>query len=87
MERASARRGGFTLLEIMIVIGMAALVLAISIPFVERTIRQDAVQRAVKVVEEGCLNARATAILNNSMAELVIGLEDKAFSVRASSSP
>lgn len=72
----------FTLLEVMIVIGMAVLVMAISIPFVQRTIRRDAIYTAVKVVEDACRNARALAIINNSTTELVIQPADRHFSVR-----
>lgn len=92
MKRPTAqggRRGtvtAFTLLEVMIVIGMAALVMAISIPFVQRTIRRDAIFTAVKVIEDACQNARAQAIMNNSTAELVILPEDKRVSVQAGAS-
>lgn len=73
---------GFTMLEIMIVVAMAALVMSISIPFVQRTVRQDAVYTAVKVVEDACRNARALAIFNNAPADLVINPQEKSFSVR-----
>ena len=72
----------FTLLEVMIVVGMAALVMAISIPFVQRTVRRDAIYTAVKVVEDACRNARAAAIVNNSTAELIIQPSEGRFSVR-----
>jgi Tfp pilus assembly protein FimT len=86
--RSSSRRparGGrvaFTLLEVMIVIGMAALVMTISIPFVQRTIRRDAVYQAVHTVEEACRNARSLAIFNNATTELIIRPHEKDFSVR-----
>ena len=73
---------GFTMLEIMIVIAMAALVMVVSIPFVQRTVRQDAVYTAVKVVEDACRNARALAIFNNAPADLVINPQEKSFAVR-----
>src|SRR5690606_27637841 len=75
-------RSGFTMLEVMIVVGMAALVMAISIPFVKQTIHRDAVYQAVHVVEDACRNARATAIFNNATAELIIRPRDGEFSVR-----
>lgn len=76
------RSQGFTLLELMIVIGMAALVMAISIPFVQRTLRRDAVFQAVRLVEDACRNARSTAIFHNATAELVIRPLDKSVSVQ-----
>lgn len=77
---------GFTLLEVMIVVGMAALVMAISIPFIQRTIHRDAVYHAVRVVEEACANARASAIVHNAVAEVVIQPEERRFSVRPGAS-
>jgi type II secretory pathway pseudopilin PulG len=77
------RLSAFTLLEVMIVVGMAALVMAISIPFVQRTMRRDAVFQAVRLVEDACRNARTLAILNNSGAELILHPEDRSLSVRA----
>ncbi|MCC7376649.1 MAG: prepilin-type N-terminal cleavage/methylation domain-containing protein [Verrucomicrobiales bacterium] len=74
---------GFTLLEVMIVIGIAAMVMAIGIPFVQRTIRRDAVYQAVHIVEEACRNARATAIFKNATTEVVIHPKDKSFGVQA----
>ncbi|MGE3311368.1 MAG: Tfp pilus assembly protein FimT/FimU [Limisphaerales bacterium] len=82
-----ARCRGFTLLEVMIVVGIAALILAISVPFVQRTFKRDAVYKAVHVVEDAILNARATAIFNNSATDLVIRPEDRSLSVRANVAP
>lgn len=81
--RRVARWRAFTLLEVMIVIGMAAMVMTITIPFVQRTIRRDAVYQAVHVVQDACQNARAAAIFNNATSELIIRPQDKEFSVRS----
>lgn len=72
----------FTMLEVMIVVAMAGLVMAVSIPFVQRSVRHDAVYTAVKVVEDACRNARALAIFNNAPAELVIHPQEKSFNVQ-----
>lgn len=85
--RPVSRRAGFTLLEVMIVVGIAALILAISVPFVERTFKRDAVYRAVHVVEDAILNARATAIFNNTATDLIIRPEDRSIQVRAGAVP
>lgn len=74
------------MLEIMIVIAVAGMVMAISVPFVQRTLRRDAVYTAVKVVDEACRNARALAIFGNRPTEVVIHPQDKSFSVQPSSS-
>lgn len=84
MRRPSPTRlPAFTLLEVMIVVGMAALVMAISIPFVQRTMRRDAVFQAVRLVEDACRNARTLAILNNTGAEIILLPEQRSLSVRA----
>jgi prepilin-type N-terminal cleavage/methylation domain-containing protein len=70
--RAPRRQAGFTLLELMIVIGMAALVLTISVPFVQRTLRQDAAYTAVKLFQDALQNARAIAILSGRPTGLVV---------------
>ncbi len=61
----------------MIVIGMAALVMTVTIPFVKRTIHRDAVYQAVHAIEDACQNARAAAIFNNATSELVIRPREK----------
>lgn len=63
---------GFTLLELMIVIGMAAIVLTISVPFVQRTLHQDATVMAVRTFMDALQNARSIAILGNQATEVVI---------------
>lgn len=63
-------------------VGMAALVMAVSVPFVQRTIRRDAVYQAVQVVLDACRNARTLAIVRNVPMELIIRPKDKEFSVR-----
>lgn len=63
---------GFTLLELMIVVGMAAIVLTISVPFVQRTLHQDATVAAVRTFMDALQNARSIAILGNQAAEVVI---------------
>ncbi len=87
MRPRQASRRGFTLLEVMIVVGIAALILAISVPFVQRTFKRDAVYKAVHVVEDAIMNARSTAIFNNSATDLIIRPEDRSFSVQANVAP
>lgn len=84
-QAAPRAPGAFTLLEIMIVVGIAGLIMTISIPFVKRTFGRDAVYRAVKTVEDACHNARAMAIFGNSATEMIIRPKDKSVSVSASS--
>ena len=77
MRALRPRSHAFTLIELMIVIGMAALVMAISVPFVQRTLKRDAVYHAVQTVEEACRNARAQAVFHNRIAELIVRPQEK----------
>jgi prepilin-type N-terminal cleavage/methylation domain-containing protein len=72
--RASNR--GFTLIEIMIVISIAAILLATGIPAFVRAMHKDKLRKAVSDLVEGCSHARAQAILKGVPMELVIHAED-----------
>jgi len=80
-RRASRLRGSdgdrglgraFTLIELMIVIGIAGLVMATAVPFVHSMLRKDPLRQAVSDVVEACSTARAKAILNGAPMELRI---------------
>ena len=86
MNRSRDAARAFTLLEIMVVVGIAALVMTISIPFVQRTIRRDSVVQAIRTVEDACHSARAMAIFGNGAADLVISMAEGTFRVQPSSS-
>jgi prepilin-type N-terminal cleavage/methylation domain-containing protein len=85
--RAPRRQAGFTLLELMIVVGMAALVLTISVPFVQRTLRQDAAYTAVKAFQDALQNARTLAILSGRPAGLVVLPHQRALRVELEPDP
>ena len=69
------RGGGFTLIEIMMVVGILGMVLAMGMPAFIRSIRRDPLRQAVSDIEEACSKARAAAILRGSPVELVIRAE------------
>jgi prepilin-type N-terminal cleavage/methylation domain-containing protein len=56
---------GFTMLELMIVIGIMGVVLAMGVPLVYRMRQEVPLRKAVKDVVEVCSTARARAILQN----------------------
>ena len=72
---------GFTLIEIMMVVGILGMVLAMGMPAFIRSIRRDPLRQAVSDIEEACSKARAAAILRGSPAELVIRAEGGQLSV------
>lgn len=73
----------FTLIEIMIVISIAAIVLATGIPAFVRAMHKDKLRKAVSDLVEGCSHARAQAILKGVPMELLIHAGDGQVSVQS----
>jgi prepilin-type N-terminal cleavage/methylation domain-containing protein len=71
------RAGAFTLIELMVVVGIMAIVLALGIPFVYKARNREAMNKAVRDIVEVCSQARAQAILQGKMTELVFYCKDK----------
>jgi prepilin-type N-terminal cleavage/methylation domain-containing protein len=65
-------RGGFTLIEIMVVVGILAMVLALGMPPFLRSLNKDPLRKAVSEIEKACSKARELAILHGVAAELMI---------------
>jgi prepilin-type N-terminal cleavage/methylation domain-containing protein len=61
----------FTMIELMIVIGIMGLVAAIGVPIVYKVTHKDPFYAAIADIVEVCSNARAQAILKNKMTEVV----------------
>lgn len=61
--RTKRNSGGFTLIEIMIVIAIVAIFMTIGIPSLSRSFKKDDLGRAVRDTIEGCKTARDRAIL------------------------
>ena len=73
--------GGFTLIEIMMVVGILGMVLAMGMPAFIQSIRKDPLRQAVSDIEEACSKARGAAIMRGSPVELVIRAEGGQLSV------
>jgi prepilin-type N-terminal cleavage/methylation domain-containing protein len=71
----------FTLIEIMVVVGIMALVMATSVPFVYHALHREPLNQAVRDVEEVCNNARARAIMQGAMTEIVFHPKEKRFEI------
>ena len=80
-ERAAPRRA-FTLIELMIVIGIMAIIVATGVPPFVKAMRKEGLRKAVSDVVEGCSHARAQAVLHGAPAELLIRAEDGKIAVR-----
>jgi prepilin-type N-terminal cleavage/methylation domain-containing protein len=72
----------FTLIEIMIVVGIIAIVVAMGMPSFVQMAKKDPLRKAVSDLVEGCNEARQRAILNAVPAELTIRASDGLLAVR-----
>ncbi|MFN7141011.1 MAG: Tfp pilus assembly protein FimT/FimU [Limisphaerales bacterium] len=73
-------RRGFTLIEILIVVGILGIIAAIGIPSFARTLQKEGMRRAVSDFVEACSDARATAILKQETTTLTIRPFEHTFS-------
>ena len=68
----SALRTGFTLIELMIVIGIMAIIMGMGVPMIYRVFHKEGLTKAVNDIEEVLGTARRMAILQGTMTEVVI---------------
>lgn len=69
---SSVSRAAFTLIEIMVAVGIMAVILTVSIPFMANQLRKDSMRQAVMDITEACRAARERAVLNGVMTEVRI---------------
>ena len=72
----------FTLIEIMLVVGILAIVMTMGLPAIYRAVKLDSFRQAMSDVEEACSRARARAILQGGTMEVVIRAEDGQINVQ-----
>jgi prepilin-type N-terminal cleavage/methylation domain-containing protein len=70
----------FTLIEVMIVVGIMGLILAMGMPSFVKTLRKEGMRKAVDDIMEACKSARADAILGQHDADVVIRPMDRTIS-------
>ncbi len=63
--------GGFTLLELMIVVGIMGIIMTMGVPLVYNIRHKEPMRKAVADVVEVCSNARARAILGGTVTEVI----------------
>lgn len=84
--RASpAARAGFTLIELMMVLGILAIIVGVALPAMVGTVRKAPMRQALSDLQEGVLKARMLAILTGQPAELVLRAADGQIWVRSTS--
>lgn len=76
---------GFTLIEIMLVIGILAIVMAMAIPPIYRGMSKEPMRQAVSGVMDACTAARAAAILEGKTVAVVFHPQDHTFAAESGS--
>ena len=87
VRSATRLRAGFTLIEIMIVIGIMGIIMTIGVPMVYKVFRKQPLTKAITDVVEVCSHARALAIMQARMVEVVFHPLDGRFEVAGASAP
>jgi prepilin-type N-terminal cleavage/methylation domain-containing protein len=78
-------RRAFTLIEIMIVVGIIGLVAAMGIPSIVKALEKDGMRKAVSDVQDVFFSAREKAIVTNQKVAVVIYPRDRRFGVEGAS--
>lgn len=75
------RSAGFTMIEIMLVIGIFAIVIGMGAPSFYQSVKKEPMRKALTGVAEACQAARAQAILHGKTVSLSIQPQERTFSV------
>ena len=87
MKSARSSSAAFTLIEIMVVVGIMGLILAMGIPNIYQLAKKEGMRRAVSDVKDVLGNARAQAILQGRQVEVIFHPVDRRFEIGAAATP
>jgi type II secretory pathway pseudopilin PulG len=73
------RAGAFTLIEILIVVGIMGLTLTMGVPAFVRALHKEGMRKAQSDLLEACQKARAGAIINAKPQELILKPMERSF--------
>src|SRR5512141_2814851 len=85
IPRAQSLRNAFTLIEIMIVVGIMGIIATMGVPMVYKAFRKEPFTKAITSVVEVCSHARARAIMQGAMTEVVFHPREGRFEVSGGS--
>src|SRR5260221_171550 len=72
-------RGAFTLIEIMIVVGIIGLIAAMSVPSILLSLKKEGMRKAVSDLVDVCNDARSHAILSGQTSDVTFHPADRKF--------
>ena len=78
-DRRITRPGAFTLIEILVVVGIIGLTLTMGVPAFVRALHKEGMRKAQSDLLEACQKARAGAIINARPQNLIIRPVDRTF--------
>jgi Tfp pilus assembly protein FimT len=81
LQRPRAGLAAFTLLEIMIVVGIAGIIMGMAVPFAFNALKKNPMRQAISDLSEACTEARAHAIISGFPTELVFSPPNQSFSI------
>lgn len=87
MPSGTPRSGAFTLIELMIVVSIMGVVMAMSVPIVYKVWRKAPMRDAVKNIVEICSHARARAIMQGRITEVVFHPKENRVELAGGGSP